>query len=597
MISKKNLLFYILYSTFIIIVAGSILVLCNNDMNELLQAFFPAPNALAMDYIVKILFLLVFSIVLIIGVIAILGIKPETSEHKKTGFLVAGIVFYFIAFLLLMVTLWSLTRFPMDQPEIVFFGLININGPVEEDVYPEVIRVSIFCTVLALVLLASVIVYQKKTKNTHFSIAKFKDKHISINVVFFGFSLLLFVFALFDMWKTLDVSEYVKVISRFMSPAVDSEFYKEEYVVPDYNKIVFPEKKKNVIICLLESMESSFADEASGGFMRTNLIPNITKIANDHINFSDSDGLGGGVDVAGTSWTAAALCSKFAGLPFNIKKHKIGDKRIFLPGAITLTDILARNGYTQRFLIGSDKHFGSRDVFLETHGNVAVHDLNYFWDTGKLPSSYHVFWGFEDQKLYGFAKEELQELGKGSEPFMFGFLTVDTHTPNGWQCEDCSDEETKPLRNSIKCADRQLADFLAWCKEQDWYDDTVIVIMGDHLFMSSRQNNPFDDDYFVITKGNKNPRRWIDIFINASINQTNSVMPVPQKNRVFSSLDMFPTILASMGCTIEGNRLGFGVNLFSGEKTLCERFPENYLNDQLMTRSSQYEKFETVEHQ
>ena len=34
---------------------------------------------------------------------------------------------------------------------------------------------------------------------------------------------------------------------------------------------------------------------------------------------------------------------------------------------------------------------------------------------------------------------------------------------------------------------------------------------------------------------------------------------------------MFPTILASMGVEIEGDRLGLGTNLFSGKPTLIER--------------------------
>lgn len=40
--------------------------------------------------------------------------------------------------------------------------------------------------------------------------------------------------------------------------------------------------------------------------------------------------------------------------------------------------------------------------------------------------------------------------------------------------------------------------------------------------------------------------------------------------RDYTTLDFFPTILASMGCTIDGNRLGLGTNLFSSALTLSE---------------------------
>ena len=55
---------------------------------------------------------------------------------------------------------------------------------------------------------------------------------------------------------------------------------------------------------------------------------------------------------------------------------------------------------------------------------------------------------------------------------------------------------------------------------------------------------------------------------------------------------VFGYILECTYCTIKDDKLGFGVNLFSNEKTLCERFPENYINSQLMTRNKQYESLE-----
>ena len=126
---------------------------------------------------------------------------------------------------------------------------------------------------------------------------------------------------------------------------------------------------------------------------------------------------------------------------------------------------------------------------------------------------------------------------------------------------------------------------------------TVIVIMGDHLFMATEETNPYKNNSYLTyhrLKSDKNgmsdnPRRWIDIFINADekVKNSNNI-----KNRKFSSFDMFPTILAALGCSITDNRLGFGVNLFSDEKTLCERYSEEYINEKLMERTIQYLNFE-----
>ena len=53
-------------------------------------------------------------------------------------------------------------------------------------------------------------------------------------------------------------------------------------------------------------------------------------------------------------------------------------------------------------------------------------------------------------------------------------------------------------------------------------------------------------------------------------------------------MDMFPTTLAAIGCEIEGNRLGLGTNLFSGEKTLTEKYGYDNLNAELSKKSEFY---------
>ena len=48
---------------------------------------------------------------------------------------------------------------------------------------------------------------------------------------------------------------------------------------------------------------------------------------------------------------------------------------------------------------------------------------------------------------------------------------------------------------------------------------------------------------------------------------------------------MFPTTLAAMGVTIEGDRLALGVNLFSDEQTLTEQYGRKGLDKELMKKS------------
>ena len=518
----------------------------------------------------------------------------HTSKHKYSLLILCWIL-YFISLTLILAKKWAEDRFPMQQPEIIFPNLLHINkATIDQTIIIESVIIIFISFIISFSFFAICFFIQTKTKYTYLSTKIIKK--ININVLYVFFSLFIFTFSLYDLAKDLEFNTYISLFKLYKSPAKDSDFYKNEYITPKYENIVFPENKKNLIVILLESMESSFTSKENSGLIDINLIPNLSILANENINFSNTAKIGGGTDLSGTGWTIAAMTSKFAGLPYNLIEVENQNHFVFLPSAITLNDILNRNGYEQLFIFGSDKSFGGRDTFLETHGEVNIHDIQWYKEHNMLPKDYFVYWGFEDKKLYDFAKVELDILSQEDKPFMFGLLTVDTHMPTGYQCEDCPKTENMPIKNTVLCADKMISDFLEWCKTQSWYDNTTIVIMGDHLFMATKETNPFgNDDYITMHRlkndlegMENNPRRWLDIFINASPVYENCNI----KNRKFSSLDMFPTILASIGCTIKDDKLGFGVNLFSNEKTLCERFPENYINSQLMTRNKQYESLE-----
>ena len=63
------------------------------------------------------------------------------------------------------------------------------------------------------------------------------------------------------------------------------------------------------------------------------------------------------------------------------------------------------------------------------------------------------------------------------------------------------------------------------------------------------------------------------------------IVPVNQKNRIATTMDMFPTTIAALGAQIEGNRLGLGTNLFSAESTLAEKVGMDTLNKEIRKRS------------
>ena len=63
---------------------------------------------------------------------------------------------------------------------------------------------------------------------------------------------------------------------------------------------------------------------------------------------------------------------------------------------------------------------------------------------------------------------------------------------------------------------------------------------------------------------------------------------VNYKNRQFNTMDIYPTTIAALGGSIEGNRLGLGTNLYSDKQTLQEKYGFDYMQDQLLKNSDFY---------
>lgn len=59
--------------------------------------------------------------------------------------------------------------------------------------------------------------------------------------------------------------------------------------------------------------------------------------------------------------------------------------------------------------------------------------------------------------------------------------------------------------------------------------------------------------------------------------------------RQCTTMDIFPTTIAALGATIEGDRLALGTNLFSNEQTLTKQYGIEQLNQELQKKSTFYD--------
>lgn len=380
-------------------------------------------------------------------------------------------------------------------------------------------------------------------------------------------------------WNGLDVSNYMKGQSTY------STFIDDNYVDPSSVNITFPEQKRNLIYIFLESMEMTYADKENGGAFKQNVIPELTQLAQENEDFSGkSNKLNGGYSMPGTTWTMGAMFGQTSGLPLNtsIDANGMDTQDSFFPGITTLGDILQNEGYSQTLLIGSEATFGGRKLYFTDHGQYDIMDYDYAHDNGLIPEDYKVWWGYEDEKLFEFAKEKCTELSRQEEPFNLTMLTVDTHFEDGYMCEKCPNDYGDQYANVMACSSKQVYEFIEWVKQQPFYDNTTIVLSGDHLTM--------DSDFCVkVDEEGKYDRRTYTAYINSAVN------PVNNMKRTYTTMDNFPTTLAAMGVKIEGNRLGLGTNLFSEELTLMESVGEEELKAELKKKSEFLQKVSGID--
>lgn len=492
----------------------------------------------------------------------------RTSTPKLSA---AGMILYFTAGLLAVLTgvLYTVKEFLLKNfnglslEEVIFHLKVPMEGTSSSMLsdYFEMWTAAIVVFAAGFLLLTALLVWKKRIRN-----CKSVAAAMALAALVFG------IVQLVSFSIELDVPEYVK------AQMSSSDFIEKNYVDPGQTDITYPEKKRNLIWIYMESLESSFLSKKEGGAMKENLLPKLTDLAEKNINFSSGDGVGGLTSSEGTTWTSGALFAQTSGLPLliPIDGNSYGKYSSFAPGAVSLGELLQKEGYRQMLMVGSDIKFGGRDLYFRQHGDYEFYDLATAREKGKIDDDYMVWWGFEDQKLYSYAREEILKMAEGDAPFQFSMLTVDTHHVDGYRCKLCRDTYDSNYKNVISCADRQLDSFIQWIQKQDFYKNTTIVISGDH---------PTMDAAFVETYYDSDvPHQIYNCFVNSAVDTDY------EKNREANSFDLYPSVLAAMGAKIEGERLGLGTNLFSGQETLAEQYGLEYIDGEFSKNSKFYKK-------
>lgn len=498
-----------------------------------------------------------------------LKFEPKKNVLKTSILLLLQAILLIILFLIP----WAVDTFPLSNTDAVlftFFAPIDGSGEfviktlVNRVLYESLVGVGIlFATQL---LVAAILCKRKifgKCSLMFFTFLFPETKNIRL--MFYQVEKMVTVFLCGCVVANLFI-----VTSIIHSPAFEvffdtnqeSELYKEQYKIPD-DSILLNDNPKNLLVVFVESMTNSF----------DRFTPELNQWKNKGTNF-----LPGGESVAGTGWTIAGITASLCGIPLNLPlgvNEYHGHLPTYLPGASCLTDFLSAKGYSQIAIQGSNADFTQKRFFWQTHGNVEIRDELFFKKEKIVPEDYNAFWGVEDKKMLEQSRTKLDSLAKTGKPFAAYILTVDTHQPNGFIDPSCDYNEATLYQNALRCSSRIISDFLEWCSNQSWFENTVVLVAGDHVLqsLSVKAGLPLNEKMQTIA-----------FMLN---------VPFKEKriNRFFSNLDYSATILESMGWNLPNHAFGLGRSLFASESTMLEKYGRDSLDALLRQRSTQYDAF------
>ena len=479
------------------------------------------------------------------------------------------VVFLLLAFSASVTIEWLYETFGhLSIDEIIFHLKVPMEGS-NTDLIFIFIKECILKVIIPTIIISFALIYPMVKDLKFINSINTSERRRTV-VLSLSIATIILIVSISNILRTTDIMTYIG------NQINDSELIEKEYINPKQANIKFEEQKRNLIYIYLESMESTFYAKEEGGLAEKDLIPEISKLAKENISFSNTDKLGGAHCLVGTTWTVGAMSAQSAGVPLKlgIDGNSLGEYSSFLGGAYGIGEVLSENGYKNFLLLGSDATFGGRKNLFEQHGNYEIWDFESALKEKRI--SEKVWWGYSDDRLFEFAKEKILDLSKNEQPFNFTMLTADTHFQDGYKCDDCENKWEEQYKNVISCSSKKVGEFVKWIKKQEFYDNTTIIISGDHLTMQS--------GFFELAEGQEYDKTVVNVIINSAVSTEKT------KNRQYSTMDLYPTTLAALGATIEGDRLALGTNLFSEEPTLIEKYGIEELNNELRKTSKYYDK-------
>ncbi|WP_111954265.1 LTA synthase family protein [Chryseobacterium lathyri] len=284
-----------------------------------------------------------------------------------------------------------------------------------------------------------------------------------------------------------------------------------------------PELKKNVVLISIESLSADFMEHYGGTLKIT---PFLDSLADRSIMFTNLYATGNRT-VRGLE--ALTLCIPPTAGESVIKRDD--NKNKFTTGSV-----FKSKGYDVKFLYGGYSYFDNMQDFFAGNGYDIV-DRNNFKPE---EITFANVWGVADEDMAKKAIQTMNAEAKSGKPFFNHWMTVSNHRPFTYPDGRIDIPGTAKSRDGgVKYTDYSLRMFFEMAKKQDWYKNTVFVIIADHCASSAGKTELPMDKYRIPAM----------IFSEDFIQ--------PQKfDKLMSQIDIMPTLFGLLNFNYKSKFLG-----------------------------------------
>lgn len=221
-------------------------------------------------------------------------------------------------------------------------------------------------------------------------------------------------------------------------------------------------QQPNVLFIILESYTAKFVGSLGG---EKGVTPNLDKLAAEGVNFTNI--------YASGDRSEKGMVALLSGYPVQTTTSiiKYPQKTEKLP---QLSQVLQEQGYSTSYYYGGELEFANIKSYLRNGGYKRLID-KYDFD----PSTYNSKWGTHDHVLFARVQEDLKS---EKQPFFCTVYTLSSHEPFEIPIPakfPGTDEEAQ-FRNSVYYTDWALGKFIEEAKQQDWWQNTLVVLAADH---------------------------------------------------------------------------------------------------------------------